>query len=35
MSHETTYETLQTELADGVMTVTLDRPTSSMPSTRR
>jgi enoyl-CoA hydratase/carnithine racemase len=26
MSHETTYETLQTELADGVMTVTLDRP---------
>ena len=26
MSHETTYETLQTDLADGVMTVTLDRP---------
>ena len=26
MTHETTYETLQTELADGVMTVTLDRP---------
>jgi enoyl-CoA hydratase/carnithine racemase len=26
MTHETTYETLQTELTDGVMTVTLDRP---------
>ena len=26
MTHETTYETLQTDLADGVMTVTLDRP---------
>jgi enoyl-CoA hydratase/carnithine racemase len=26
MTHETTYETLQTDLADGVMTVTLNRP---------
>ena len=26
MTHWTTYETLQTDLADGVMTVTLDRP---------
>ncbi|WIM14439.1 enoyl-CoA hydratase-related protein [Enhydrobacter sp.] len=26
MTHETTYEALQTDLADGVMTVTLDRP---------
>ena len=27
------YETLRTQPEDGVMTVTLNRPTSSMPST--